>query len=184
MGSACSDMASLVFVDNTVLCNFACMTRLDLLHDWLRGRWTEAVAYEAHRSASTWPELRRLPQEGWLDEPLEIDRDTDISRVEHLRRFAFGGTDDAPLRHLGEAQTLHVIQHWPDYRGASFASDDAEAVRLARGRGIQCLETIDVVRHVVVDGDLTGRQGYDLLHAMAERDRGLRLPATPNDLLT
>ena len=32
-----------LFPDNTVLCNFAAVERLDLLRDWLRGRgrWTE-----------------------------------------------------------------------------------------------------------------------------------------------
>lgn len=38
-------MADPVFPDNTVLCNFAAIERLDLLIGWLRGRgrWTEAV---------------------------------------------------------------------------------------------------------------------------------------------
>ncbi len=53
-------MAALIFPDNTVLINFASVHRLDLLRAWLRdrGRWTEAMAYEAQRSASHWPDLR------------------------------------------------------------------------------------------------------------------------------
>lgn len=42
-------MTDHLFPDNTVLCNFAAVNRLDLLKSVLsgRGRWTEAVAYEA-----------------------------------------------------------------------------------------------------------------------------------------
>ncbi|MGH3277686.1 MAG: hypothetical protein ACRDNW_00920 [Trebonia sp.] len=41
-------MTEHLFPDNTVLCNFAAVNRLDLLKSVLggRGRWTEAVAYE------------------------------------------------------------------------------------------------------------------------------------------
>ena len=67
-------MAENLFPDNTVLCNFAAVDRLDLLKSVLggRGRWTEAVAYEASRSAAKLPPLLRLPLEGWLDDPIEI----------------------------------------------------------------------------------------------------------------
>lgn len=43
-------MSALIFPDNTVLCNFAAVERIDLLMDWLRGRgrWCAAV----HREAS------------------------------------------------------------------------------------------------------------------------------------
>ena len=55
-------MAEHLFPDNTVLCNFAAVDRLDLLKSVLggRGRWTEAVAYEASRSAAKLPPLLRL----------------------------------------------------------------------------------------------------------------------------
>ena len=45
-------MTEFLFPDNTVLCNFAAVNRLDLLNSVLngRGRWTEAVAYETRRS--------------------------------------------------------------------------------------------------------------------------------------
>ena len=53
-------MTDYLFPDNTVLCNFAAVNRLDLIKSVLdgRGRWTEAVAYEASRSASKLPALR------------------------------------------------------------------------------------------------------------------------------
>ncbi|WP_075978138.1 hypothetical protein [Actinokineospora bangkokensis] len=56
-------MNTFLFSDNTVLCNFAAVDRLDLLESALnqRGRWTEAVAYEASRSASSLPARHNDP---------------------------------------------------------------------------------------------------------------------------
>ena len=61
-----------LFPDNTVLCNFGTVGRLDLLRKVLDGcgRWTEAVAEEARRSAAYVRDLTRLPTEGWLGEPI------------------------------------------------------------------------------------------------------------------
>ncbi|WP_330237490.1 hypothetical protein [Streptomyces sp. NBC_00525] len=58
------------FPDNTVLCNFASIDRLDLLRTVLdgRGRRTEAVAYEARSSAlAAHPRLADVLLEGWQD---------------------------------------------------------------------------------------------------------------------
>ena len=55
-------MPPLVFPDNTVLCNFASVNRLELLEGWLRGRgrWTAAVAYEVGRSTTVLPALASI----------------------------------------------------------------------------------------------------------------------------
>jgi hypothetical protein len=62
-------MTQFLFPDNTVLCNFAAVDRLDLLKAVLdgRGQWTEAVAYEASRSASALPALVGLAGSGRAD---------------------------------------------------------------------------------------------------------------------
>ena len=62
--------------------------RLDLLKSVLggRGRWTEAVAYEASRSAAKLPPLLPLPSEGWLDEPIEITDPADVRKIARIRR--------------------------------------------------------------------------------------------------
>ena len=68
-------MTEFLFPDNTVLCNFAAVDRLDLLKVGARraaARWTEAVAYEARRSAQVLPALPGFVGAGWLDEPIEI----------------------------------------------------------------------------------------------------------------
>jgi hypothetical protein len=177
-------MTGFLFADNTVLCNFAAVERLDLLKIILngRGRWTEAVAHEASRSARYLPGLGNLPLEGWLDEPIEVSDQADVRKVERIRRGVFGGTQDRPLRHLGEAQTCYVILNWAAFAGAWWLSDDGEAVRYARRQGITTRETIDLMRIAVARGDLTARDAFDLMMKMAEHDRYLRRPRSPDDL--
>src|SRR5713226_8544369 len=104
-------MTEFLFPDNTVLCNFAAVERLDLLESVLggRGRWTEAVAYEASRSARVLPALGGLVAGCWLGEAIEISDEPDVLQINQIRRAVFGGTDDKPLKHLGEAQTCFVI---------------------------------------------------------------------------
>ncbi|MGA5060184.1 hypothetical protein ACPB99_22455 [Streptomyces pseudogriseolus] len=101
-----------LFPDNTVLCNFGTVGRLDLLRKVLDGcgRWTEAVAEEARRSAAYVRDLARLEAEGWLGEPIELCTDAEIALADRLRRAVFGGLPTEPLRHLGEAETLALIQ--------------------------------------------------------------------------
>lgn len=177
-------MTEFLFPDNTVLCNFAAVDRLDLLKSVLdgRGRWTEAVAYEASRSASVLPALQRLASQGWLGEAIEVTDESDIQQINRIRRASFGGTDDKPLQHLGEAETCYVIEHWPEFTGSWWFSDDQEALRFARFRGITTRETIDLVSMAVLNGDLPMREGFDLMQAMSQQGRCLRLPATAADL--
>ncbi|MEI2778033.1 MAG: hypothetical protein V9G19_19130 [Tetrasphaera sp.] len=161
-------MAEAVFPDNTVLCNFAAVNRLDLLRDWLRGRgrWTDAVALEASRSAAHLPALGSLAAEGWLGDPVKIDDDFGVRQVEHLRTAVFGGTSGEPLKHLGEAQSCYLIKEVADWRGSWWITDDADALEYARASGITTRETIDVMRGIVADGDLTAREAFDLMNAM------------------
>jgi hypothetical protein len=178
-------MAEYLFPDTTVLCNFAAVDRLDLLRDVLdgRGRWTEAVAYEARRSARHLPALRSVPRDGWLGRAIEIADETDIQTVDRIRRVVFGGTDERPLEHLGEAQTCHVITTWRRFAGSWWISDDREALRYARRRGITTRETADLVADAVVAELLTAEDGVDLLKQMAAHGRHLRLTASAADLL-
>lgn len=81
-------MSGFQFPDNTVLCNFACVDRLDLLEAVLngRGRWTSAVAYEASQSAKQLVPLYGLHDAGWLGAPIEITDEQHIWRIQQIRR--------------------------------------------------------------------------------------------------
>ncbi|SDI90815.1 hypothetical protein SAMN05444157_0743 [Frankineae bacterium MT45] len=164
-------MTAHLFPDNTVLCNFASVHRLDLLRSVLNGngRWTEAIAYEASRSAAYLPDLRTLASDGWLGEPIEFESDADVAAVERLRRSAFGGTSDAPLQHLGEAQTCHLLLSRPEFAGAWWISDDREALRFARFRGITTWETSDLLELAATNGDETPTVCRELRELIVQR---------------
>lgn len=177
-------MAAAIFPDNTVLVNFAAINRLDLLESWLRGRgrWTRAVADEARISCGYWPALSGLHDAGWLEEPIEIEGDEAVAAVERLRRQVFGGSASEPKKHLGESQTCYLIGSIDQWHGSWWISDDRDSIDFARHRGFVTLETIDIFRHVVTDGDLTIIQAYDLMVEMGDLRDGLRMPKTPTDL--
>lgn len=172
------------FPDNTVLCNFAAVNRLDLIKSVLsgRGRWTEAVAYEASRSASKLPALQGLASEGWLDEPIAITKESEIRNINQIRRAVFSGTDDDQLKHLGEAQTCYLIKNWAEFAGSWWISDDVEALRYAKFQGITTRETIDIMSIAVADGDISARDAFELMERMADSDRYLRLPKSAEEL--
>ncbi|MGI6872399.1 hypothetical protein [Amycolatopsis sp. 3B14] len=177
-------MTTFLFPDNTVLCNFAAVDRLDLLESALnhRGRWTEAVAYEASRSVSSLPVLASVVSDGWLGEPIRIDAASDIQEVNRLRRAVFGGMDHEPLKHLGEAETCHLILNDDRFTGSWWISDDREALRYARFQGITTRETIDIVAIAVAHGDIAETQAFDLMRKMVQAGRSPRLPRTTAQL--
>ncbi|AJP00194.1 hypothetical protein TU94_00030 [Streptomyces cyaneogriseus subsp. noncyanogenus] len=172
-------MTSWWFPDNTVLCNFACVSALGLLERILdgRGRWAEAVAHEADRSADIYPSLARVKIDGWLGEPLEI-QDDEAHVVERVRVAAFGGRASEPLQHLGEAQTLHIIQRWPGYQESFWLSDDRAACNHARRLGIKTLETRDVLARGCSMDEVSPTEAHKLLQQM--RDAGQH-PSIPGD---
>ncbi|NUS43308.1 MAG: hypothetical protein HOQ24_06430, partial [Mycobacteriaceae bacterium] len=155
-----------VFPDNTVLCNFAAVNMLDVLKAVLNsgGRWAEAVAYEAQRSSRYIPVLRDvLDADSWLGEPIEIADPAHVERVERVRRTVFGGGDDKPLQHLGEAQTCFLIAESGRFNGSSWVSDDRESLRYARFQGISARETIDLMGAAVLHGELTAEDAFDAM---------------------
>jgi predicted nucleic acid-binding protein len=163
------------FPDNTVLCNFAAVDRLPLLEKVLdgRGRWSEAVAREARLSARHLPPLTGLVDRGSLGEPIGIT-DVDVrGEVERLRRAVFGGDRRRPTQHLGEAETLALITKEPEFRRSVWISDDRDAARYARRRGITTLETYDLVAAAVREGLISPAEAHALLHRITETGRHL-----------
>ncbi|MHA6622495.1 hypothetical protein [Pseudonocardia sp. DLS-67] len=123
-----------------------------------------------------------MPAAGWLDEPIEITADAEVQRVNRVRRAVFGGTDDKPLQHLGEAETCVVIKEWAEFAGSWWISDDREALRYARFQGITTYETIDLLSMAVADGDVTDKHAYEVMVRMSKEGRSLRLPRSASDL--
>src|SRR5665648_638919 len=121
-------MAHFWFPDNTVLCNFAAIERLDLLKAVLdgRGRWTEAVADEARRSARYIAAMATIAVEGWLSEPISVEAEHS-ARIERIRIAAFGGSATKPLEHRGEAETCYVIREVMERTDCVWITDDEAA---------------------------------------------------------
>ncbi|GGM89237.1 hypothetical protein GCM10010106_40740 [Thermopolyspora flexuosa] len=172
------------FPDNTVLCNFAAVSRLRLLKEILRGRgrWVEAIYYEATNSARFYPELASIGRDGWLGEPIQIRDQAEVDLIEQVRRSVFGGSRQRPTEHLGEAQTCHVILNWPAFQGSFWVTDDRDALEYARRRGITTRDTMDLFCEATVEGLCTQDEAYKLLHEMARLGRHLRLPNRPEDI--
>lgn len=177
-------MSGYLFPDNTVLCNFAAVRSLHVLKAVLdnRGRWAEAVAYEASQSARVHPDLKAIATDGWLGEPIEVDDEAEIQAIERIRRAVFGGTDARPLHHLGEAQTCYLLKHRPEFAGSWWISDDREAIQYAKRQGLITRETVDLVGEAVVTGYLSDRAGFDLCLQMDSVGRSLRLPTSVAEL--
>ena len=177
-------MSDKVFPDNTVLCNFASVHRIDLLHDWLRGRgrWTEAVEDEARRSSTLLPGLTPLLQESWLGEPLAPETDEEDTAVLLTRRVVFGGREAEPTKHLGEAMTLVLIETREELRGSWWVTDDREAAEHADRKGITTRDTMHIMGELVSEGTLTAVDGFALMQTMRDRDRHMRMPGSPRDL--
>ncbi|GAA1289934.1 hypothetical protein Psi02_16340 [Planotetraspora silvatica] len=172
------------FPDNTVLCNFACVDSLPLLEKTLRGRgrWTEAIAFEAAQSSRVYPGLGAIAGGNWLGDPIEIDDPEENRQIERVRRAVFGGSPRQPLKHLGEAQTCHVILNWAEFTGSHWITDDRDAQEYARAQGITTRDTMDLMSEAVADGCCTGDDGFRLLHQMWQEGRHLRVPRHPSDL--
>jgi hypothetical protein len=128
------------------------------------------------------PALNSIAVDGWLGEPIEITSDADIRRVNQVRRVVFGGTDDEPLKHLGEAESCFLIKERAEFAESWWITDDQEALRYAQFRHITTRETIDLMTIAVINGDIAAQQAYDLMLAMADKDRSLRLPSSPRQL--
>lgn len=177
-------MPSLWFPDNTVLCNFAAVGQLRLLRDLLdgRGRWTEAVAREAAKSARWIPAMADIAADGWLGTPIEISA-PDAERIEAIRVAALGGSRDAPLRHLGEAQTCFYIKERAGITESVWITDDEAAYDYGKRIGLLTWDTTTVLAHIVSDGVLSAADALALLRKMQDADRNpRRIPAKPGDL--
>ncbi|WP_229052595.1 hypothetical protein [Aeromicrobium sp. Leaf350] len=173
-----------LFPDNTVLCNFAAVERLDVLRQVLdgNGRWCEAVKAEAANSAPFHPQLASIPNEGWLGDAIEVSDAEEIRRIDVIRRQLMGGSARRPTQHLGEAQTCFVIEERSEFSGAVWISDDRDSLEHAKFRRIATRETVDLVRDAVAGSIVTRPVGFALLEQMRSVGRSLRVPRSLNEL--
>lgn len=97
--------------------------------------------------------------EGRLGEPIELTTDAEITLADRVRRAVFGGTHSEPLRHLGEAETLALVQTRREFAGAVWITDDRDAAEYAAARGIPVKNTVTLVREAAVSGQIHYTEG-------------------------
>lgn len=139
----CSALSVLLFPDNTVLINFALISRMDLLGRLAHhGSWCATVASECDRSAQE-PGLGALSQAREIfGEPLRPD-DAELLDARVLRQeLAMPG--DGPFHHLGEAETLAIVIR--RQLTAIFVTDDKDATRLATNNSVTVVSTWMLLR--------------------------------------
>lgn len=164
-------MGVLLFPDNTVLVNFAILSRIDLLERLANGhgRWCATVARECGKSAQQ-PGLGALGQvspifgEPWRPDPAE-HQDALVLRDELAR------PEDPRNQHMGEAETLAIMTR-RNVNGF-FVTDDKGAARLAHKHDIQVATTWSLLRvshrtRLVADADTIW--GY--VQTLGEQHRG------------
>jgi predicted nucleic acid-binding protein len=141
-------VTAFVFPDTTVLVNFALINRMDLLGKLLRdrGRWCLTVSQECESASRVEGRLELLLAKELLGvpwEPLTAEEHIDIRDLRDL----MARPGDNSRAHLGEAETIVLMESRTV--GAIFVTDDADAARQARYRGLTVVDTWDLIRLAV-----------------------------------
>jgi hypothetical protein len=170
----------LAVIDACTWQNFAVVDSLWVLKARYAGAasWTEAIRYELQRGLPAEPKLQAVLdlENGWLGAPVRLE-EPGLAPVDLVRR-GLGGTGSMPLQHLGEAEAIYVLER-EDGRRRIFITDDGPAAVFARRRpaGIQVLDAAAVLADAFAMGDIGCPQAYDLLKAMWNYPREVRVPS-------
>lgn len=165
-----------VLFDANTLQNFAVVDRLDLLQVCYgdRAGWAEAVQFEIRMGVQSETCLRRVLSQSWLGEPIPVEGVEAILAVELVRRGVGGIVASRPTQHLGEAQTIVLLE--TTYQESIFITDDRPAAHFARRRGIRTLDSAQVLNECFRMGEVGCPETYKLLGAMADENRRVRVP--------
>jgi predicted nucleic acid-binding protein len=137
-------VTTLLFPDNTVLINFAIVSRMDLLEQVVNGKgaWCGTVASECAKSAEQVHLTALASAVGIFGAPL-LPTPAELVHTQILRDQLASPGDEA-WKHLGEAETLAIVSSRP--LKAIFVTDDREARRLAQHLGVTVITTWDLLR--------------------------------------
>ena len=168
-----------------VVC-FARAEELDILEQYLRGkgRVVEAVSREISDSTGHVPALSGVNQRAWFGEPIPIVGARNVRAVEGIRVAVFGGGKAKPREHLGESQTLHLLQTDDNYRESIWLTEDREAFRFAQRQHITTRDTFGILCDMLGYRDLSTERAFEVAqHILDAGEPMLREPASPRDFL-
>jgi predicted nucleic acid-binding protein len=165
-------VAILLFPDNTVLINFALISRMDVLSRLANGngRWCATVALECAESAKR-PGLAVLHSaEEIFGAPLYPDA------LEHqgvrVMRDELAAPGDHARQHLGEAETLAIIIHRGLAASCFFVTDDRGAAGLAHRHGVQAVDTWKLLKVAYKKGWLDADTLWGYVQTLRAQGRG------------
>jgi predicted nucleic acid-binding protein len=142
-------------LDNTAISNFSAVERMDTLRGRYGGRLVVAreVLLESEKGPN--PEaIRRAIEEGWVEaRPLHADSEEHGVFVA-LRNRGFG---------IGEAASIAVCSTGGTW---VFVSDDLDARREARQRGVEVVGTYGILAREVAESRMSLEEGNALLRQM------------------
>lgn len=176
-------MTTYVFPDNTVLINFTLLDRHDIVAWFTRGqgRWTASVWQECGRSA-TYEGLTQMRQ--WRSIFGDPIRPTEAEMVDAnaiAQQMRKPGESDNRSKHMGEAETIAIIEcRYPDTR---FLTDDNDAEKRAKSRGIAVHTTMDILAFAEVSGRIANDQAKQCLAVLLNHGQGVGRKAKDYDAL-
>ncbi|MGW1246908.1 hypothetical protein [Streptomyces sp. NPDC002535] len=176
---------TILVTDACSLINFAASGDMDVLKAGLEvrtPRCTQAVDAELRKWVHSFPGLRPMLAEGWLGEPIELNRAQDQRDVGRLRT-ALGGTRSEPTLHLGEAESIHAMLTRTELSEAVLLTDDRDASRLAGRRSLRAWDTTRLLADFHFSGDLEWEEARQVLLRMVDADRGVRVPANYHEFI-
>lgn len=157
-----------VIVDACTLKNFAVVGRLNILEQYFAQRawWTPAIQHEAGRLD--------VPPIDWIGATSAPDDIAALLAVDALRRGLGATQADPATLHLGEAEAIYFLEtHRPAW---TFISDDRPAVDFALKRGLNAMDTQELLADCYARGHIGCPEAFELLVKMAAAGRGVRVP--------
>lgn len=138
------------------------------------------MKFEVGRSVKFWPALQELTDNHVLGEAIEV---TDADKIQQIRIARLGGDVRKPLEHLGEAETVYLLQHSSEYKDSLWITDDRDAYDFGMQQGLITRDTVGTFQMLMANGDLGRDEAFSLLMQMEGRGRNFRwLPRTKREL--
>lgn len=137
-------MSAAFFPDTTVLINFEIIQRWDLLRELVKdgASWVASVEDECHQWVGQYPGIHTAASQ--LFGPAIRPEPAELINAQATRREMADPIGDQPYKHLGEAETIVIVQS--RFPGSRFITDDRQACAIASAAGIRCYGTGDLLR--------------------------------------
>lgn len=159
-------MSKLHFTDNTVLVNFCLVGELELLEKLLgnNGAWSATVEIECSESAKVTGLEDLVRASSFLGIAYAPESAAEIQAVAAVRE-TLRAPGDGPEKHLGEAETLALIEMRS--LDAVIVTDDTGAIRAARKIGVGVVTTASLLVLATRVKWISAQRSWDLISELS-----------------